>query len=86
MRTSTELWNTLMIKAIVFGMNWEKKVTNENVNGLVGTKATGENVNCDMVRSFIKLFLEMQNEELIQKIESDIDEMIYHFVLEFILR
>ena len=29
----------------------------------------------DVVKAFIKLFLEMQNDELIQKIESDIDEM-----------
>ena len=29
----------------------------------------------DVVKAFIKLFLEMQNDELIQRIESDIDEM-----------
>ena len=29
----------------------------------------------DVVKGYIKLFLEMQNDELIQKIESDIDEM-----------
>ena len=36
------------------------------------TECGGTNIR-DLVKGYIKLFLDMQNDELIQKIESDID-------------